>query len=68
MELLNEDMRSSYYLEDVSTEFHIQGLEIDWVCITWEADFRYSKKGWESWFFCGDRWNHIRKEERKNYL
>ncbi len=63
-----EDVRSSYYLEDVATEFHIQGLELDWVCITWDADFRYSKKVWEHWSFCGDRWHHIRKEERKNYL
>jgi hypothetical protein len=63
-----EDVRSSYYLEDVATEFHIQGLELDWVCVTWDADFRYSNKGWEHWSFCGDRWRHIRKEERKNYL
>ena len=63
-----EDVRSSYYLEDVATEFDIQGLELDWACVTWDADFRYSKKGWEHWSFCGDRWQHIRKEERKNYL
>jgi hypothetical protein len=35
-----EDVRSSYYLEDVATEFHIQGLELDWACVTWDADFR----------------------------
>jgi len=63
-----EDVRSSYYLEDVATEFDIQGLELDWACVTWDADFRYSKKGWEHWSFCGDRWQHIRKEERKIYL
>lgn len=63
-----EDVRSSYYLEDVATEFHVQGLELDWVCITWDADFRYMKNGWEHWSFCGDRWNRIRKDERKNYL
>jgi hypothetical protein len=63
-----EDVRSSYYLEDVATEFDIQGLELDWACVTWDADFRYSTKGWEHWSFCGDRWQHIRKEERKNYL
>ncbi|MBI4850061.1 MAG: DUF2075 domain-containing protein [Nitrospirae bacterium] len=63
-----EDVRSSYYLEDIATEFHIQGLELDWVCVTWDADFRYSKKGWEHWSFRGDSWNHIRKEERQNYL
>ena len=63
-----EDVRSSYYLEDVATEFHIQGLELDWVCVTWDADFRYSKEGWEHRSFRGSRWTQIRKEERKNYL
>jgi hypothetical protein len=63
-----EDVRSSYYLEDVATEFHVQGLELDWVCVTWDADFRYSEKGWEHRSFCGNRWNNIKKEERKGYL
>jgi len=63
-----EDVRSSYYLEDVATEFDIQGLELDWICVTWDADFRYSKNGWEHWSFVGDRWNHIRKPERQIYL
>jgi hypothetical protein len=34
------DTRSSYYLEDAATEFQVQGLEVDWACITWDADFR----------------------------
>jgi len=63
-----DDIRSSYYLEDVATEFHIQGLELDWVCVTWDADFRYSKEGWKYLSFRGSRWTYIRKEERKNYL
>ncbi len=63
-----EDVRSSYYLEDVATEFHVQGLELDWVCVTWDADFRHTKAGWDHCSFCGDRWNKIRKAERKNYL
>ena len=63
-----EDVRSSYYLEDVATEFDVQGLELDWVCVTWDADFRFTEKGWEHWSFMGSRWNKIRKEERKNYL
>lgn len=63
-----DDVRSSYYLEDVATEFHVQGLELDWACVTWDADFRYSPKGWESKSFCGNRWNNINKEERKQYL
>jgi hypothetical protein len=63
-----EDVRSSYYLEDVVTEFDIQGLELDWACVTWDADFRYNKNGWEHFSFVGDRWNRIRKLERQNYL
>jgi hypothetical protein len=63
-----DDVRSSYYLEDVATEFHVQGLELDWVCITWDADFRYDANGWEHWSFVGTKWNHINKEERQNYL
>lgn len=62
------DVRSSYYLEDVATEFHVQGLELDWTCVTWDADFRYSPKGWEPFSFVGDKWHHIKKEERKQYL
>jgi hypothetical protein len=61
------DIRSSYYLEDVATEFAVQGLELDWVCVTWDADFRYSEKGWEHWSFIGTKWKHINKEERQNY-
>jgi hypothetical protein len=63
-----EDTRSSFYLEDVATEFHVQGLELDWGCVTWDADFRFSQKGWIPYSFVGDKWNNIRKEERKLYL
>jgi hypothetical protein len=63
-----EDVRSSYFLEDVATEFDVQGLELDWACVTWDADFRYSPQGWEHWSFVGDRWNRIRKHERQVYL
>jgi hypothetical protein len=63
-----DDVRSSYYLEDVATEFHVQGLEIDWACVTWDADFRHTCAGWGHWSFAGNRWNEIRKAERKTYL
>ncbi|HKR61617.1 MAG TPA: DUF2075 domain-containing protein [Pyrinomonadaceae bacterium] len=62
-----EDVRSSFYLEDVATEFHVQGLELDWACVTWDADFRYSGGGWDHRSFTGDRWNYIHKAERKSY-
>ena len=63
-----EDVRSSYFLEDVATEFHVQGLELDWACVTWDGDLRYSDEGWESFSFVGKKWQHIHKEERKKYL
>ena len=63
-----DDVRSSYYLEDVATEFDVQGLELDWACVTWDADFRYKKAGWEHRSFVGKKWNHIRKAESQNYL
>lgn len=63
-----EDVRSSYYLEDVATEFDIQGLELDWACVVWDADFRYTKSGWDYRSFVGSKWNYIKKEERQMYL
>jgi hypothetical protein len=63
-----EDVRSSFYLEDVATEFAVQGLELDWVCVTWDADFRFTNTGWQHWSFVGYKWNHIKKIERQNYL
>ncbi|MCO5724157.1 DUF2075 domain-containing protein [Robiginitalea marina] len=63
-----DDVRSSYYLEDVATEFHVQGLELDWACLTWDGDLRYSKEGWKTFSFVGSKWQHIHKEERKKYL
>lgn len=63
-----DDVRSSFYLEDVATEFHIQGLELDWTCVTWDGDLRYSSGGWKTFSFVGNKWQNIHKEERKKYL
>ena len=46
--------RSSYYLEDVATEFDVQGLELDWACVTWDA-IPLGPDGWQNWSFKGDR-------------
>jgi len=62
------DVRSSYYLEDVGTEFSVQGLELDWVCVTWDADLRYSSNSWQHWKFHGSRWMHINLPNRQLYL
>lgn len=63
-----EDIRSSYYLEDVATEFHIQGLELDWACVTWDGDFRYSNNNWKHFSFSGSKWRNIKNDDRKIYL
>lgn len=61
-------MRSSYYLEDAATEFDVQGLELDWACVVWDGDYRYSMGGWQHWSFQGSRWQRINKADRKGYL
>ncbi|MCK5521088.1 MAG: DUF2075 domain-containing protein [Candidatus Marinimicrobia bacterium] len=62
-----DDVRSSYYLEDVATEFQVQGLELDWVCHVWDADFRYSSEGWIHKNFRGKKWINIKKLELQTY-
>jgi hypothetical protein len=63
-----DDVRSSYYLEDAATEYRVQGLELDWACVTWDADFRRVPDGWDHWKFVGDGWNRVHKPERQKYL
>ena len=63
-----EDTRSSYYLEDAATEFQVQGLELDWTCVTWDGDLRFTNFGWTYHDFRGDRWTDIHKLENRNYL
>lgn len=62
------DTRSSYYLEDAATEFQVQGLELDWVCVTWDADLRRHAESWRYHSFRGDSWTTIHNEDRKRYL
>lgn len=63
-----EDVRSCYFLEDVATEFHCQGLELDWTCVAWDADLRFSQNGWKHHAFRGSSWNNVNQAERKQYL
>lgn len=62
------DTRSSYYLEDVATEFQVQGLELDWTCVVWDGDLRYTDGQWGYYGFVGDRWNRVLKDDRRRYL
>jgi schlafen family protein len=62
------DTRSSYYLEDAATEFQMQGLELDWACVTWDGDLRFTGSGWSFHDFRGDRWTNIAKPDNQRYL
>ncbi len=63
-----DDIRSSYYLEDVGTEFHVQGLELDWAIVCWDLNFRRSPAGWLPFSFSGTRWQAVRDQNRKRYI
>jgi hypothetical protein len=62
------DVRSSYYLEEVATEFAVQGLELDWVGVCWDADLRYSNDAWSYHAFRGTKWQIVKSLERQRYL
>ncbi len=62
------DVRSSYYLEDAATEFQVQGLELDWTCVTWDADFRFNGSGWNYHDFRGSKWSNIKNTDNRSYL
>ena len=62
-----KDVKSSYYMEEVATEFQVQGLEIDWAIVAWDADFRYSKEGWRHYQFKGSKWTNIKVEDVRKY-
>lgn len=61
------DIRSSYFLEETATEFDIQGLELDWTIVCWDANLRYDKD-FEYYNFTGDSWKNINKDEFRTYL
>ncbi|WP_292008807.1 DUF2075 domain-containing protein, partial [Chryseobacterium sp.] len=60
------DIRSSYYLEDIATEFDIQGLEIDYTCVAWDINM-FNDGEWNFQEFKGSRWNKI-NESKQKYL
>ncbi len=62
------DVRSSYYLEEVATQFDIQGLELDWAGVCWDADLRRVDGAWSYNAFKGTRWQQVRDETKQLYL
>lgn len=64
----DDDVRSSSYLEDCATEFQVQGLELDWALVTWDADLRYRLGAWDCRDFRGNKWQTIRSAENQRNL
>lgn len=66
----DSDIRSSNALEDTLTEFKVQGLEIDWACVAWDADLRLNKDG-KSWSHhqlrSSTQWQNINKVINQEY-
>lgn len=62
------DVRSSYYLEEVASEFDVQGLELDWTGVCWDADYMYANAKWQHQSFKGTRWQQVRAPENQLYL
>jgi DUF2075 family protein len=62
------DVRSCYFLEEAATEFDIQGLELEWSCVAWDADFRIKGDHWEYKNFRGTAWQNVNDVTRRRYL
>ena len=68
------DTRSSNYLEDAATEIQVQGLELDYTCLLWDADMRYENGQWHYYRFNGQtKWveqiaNTESKQELQKYM
>ena len=63
-----DDVRSSYFLEEVATEFDIQGLELDWTCVCWDGDLFFQNGQWKRRKFKGTKWQNINDIFARRYL
>ena len=66
----SDDLRSSNKLEVVASEFKVQGLEIDWAVVCWDADLRRTANGsdWDYYNFRGTKWVKRNQPEQRRYL
>ncbi len=68
------DTRSSNYLEDAATEIQVQGLELDYTCLLWDADMRYENGEWKYYTFSkSSKWKELipdteSKQDRMKYM
>ena len=69
-----DSTRSSYYLEDAATEIQVQGLELDYTCLLWDADMRYENGEWHYYRFNGQtKWVELHddtenRQEQMKYM
>lgn len=63
-----DNVDSSYYLEVAVSEFKIQGLEIDYSLLAWDADLRRSNGDFDFYKFRGSNWKHVNIEQHRVYL
>ena len=63
-----DNVDSSFYLEIAASEFKVQGLELDYGILAWDADLRRTEGGFDFYKFRGTRWNHINIPQRQRYL
>ena len=61
-------VNSSNYLEDAATEIQVQGLELDYTCVLWDADMRYENGEWKYYSFNAknSKWSEQRGETESN--
>ncbi len=63
------DVRSSNYLEEAATEIQVQGLELDYACILWDADMQFTDGRWRYFKFNGkNRWIPENNTEAQKYM
>ena len=63
------DVRSSNYLEEAATEIQVQGLEVDFACVLWDADMRCDNNQWTFWKFNGKtQWTPEKNIETQKYM
>lgn len=64
----SDDIRSSNALEDVASEFDVQGLELDWACVAWDANLRRDENRWVPYAFSGTSWKNVKQADDAKYL
>ena len=46
----------------------MQGLELDWTCVTWDGDLRFNGADWNFHRFRGDQWVQVHNRDNRFYL